>query len=203
MLPSDLRRPWDWVAAAIRHWAVTYGRFPLVGGWWEDPRWQTLAETRAIATRTKLKQELADISARLHEEIAAATANLERAQQDAAGGRRRLLTDKGDSLKEATVDAFKQLGYGVTDHDEEQPHDAAGNIEDLAAVDPDEPSLDPIVEVKGYDRGAKAGDVGKMVRHLVRARDRGRSPSAIWWVVNHWRIRPPADRGLVLAGEEL
>ena len=202
VLPSDLRRPWDWVATAIRHWAVTYGRFPLVGGWWEDPQWQTLAETRAIATRTKLKQELADISARLHKKIAVATANVESTQQEAAGGRRRLLTDKGDPLKEATVDAFEQLGYAVTDRDEEQPHDAAGKIEDLGAVDPDEPSFDPIVEVKGYDRGAKAGDFGKMLRHLVRARDSGRAPSAIWWVVNHWRIQPPAERGVVLAGED-
>ncbi len=34
LLPSDVKRPWDWVAAAIQHWAITYGRFPLVGGWW-------------------------------------------------------------------------------------------------------------------------------------------------------------------------
>jgi hypothetical protein len=201
VLPADVRRPWDWITAAIRHWAVTYRRFPFLG-WWEDPRWQTLAETHATATRTKLKQELADATARLHEKITAATAELESAQQGAAGGPRRLLTDKGDSLKEAAAQAFEQLGYRVTDRDQEQPHDAAGNIEDLGVFDPDEPSLDPVVEVKGYDRGAKAGDVGKMVRHLVRAKDSGRSPSAIWWVVNHWRIRSPAERGPVLAGED-
>jgi hypothetical protein len=203
VLPADVRRPWDWIAVAIRHWAVTYRRFPLVGGWWEDSRWQTLAETQATATKTKFKQQLADVTARLHKEIAAATADLERAQQDAAGGRRRLLTDKGGSLKEATVEAFEQLGYRVIDRDQEQPPDAGGKIEDLGVVDPDDGRFDPIVEVKGYDAGAKAGDFGKMLRHLVRARAVGRSPTAIWWVVNHWRrTRAPADRGPVLAGEE-
>ncbi len=203
VLPSDLRRPGDWVAAAIRHWALTYRRFPLVGGWWEDPRWQTLTETAAKETETRLKQELADITARLHEEIAAATADLEEAQRQSAGGHRRLLTDKGESLKEATVEAFEQLGYRVIDRDQEQPPDAGGKMEDLGVVDPDDGTFDPIVEVKGYDAGAKAGDFGKMLRHLVRAKAVGRSPTAIWWVVNHWRrTRAPAERGPVLVGEE-
>ncbi len=203
VLPADVRRPWDWIAVAIRHWALAYDRFPLVGGWWEDPRWQTLAETQATATKTKLKQELANVTARLHKEIAAATADLESAQQGAAGGRRRLLTDKGESLKEATVEALEQLGYKVIDRDEEQPPDAGGKIEDLGVVDPDGGTFDPIVEVKGYDAGAKAGDFGKMLRHLVRARAAGRSPTAIWWVVNHWRqTRAPAERGPVLVGED-
>ena len=202
VLPSDLRRPWDWVATAIRHWAVTYHSFPLVGGWWEDPRWQTLAETQAMVSRTELKQELAEVSARLHEGIAAATADLQKAQHDAAGGRRRLLSDKGESLKDATLEAFQWLGYEVTDRDQEQSPDGGGRMEDLGVVDPDEAAWDPIVEVKGYDRGAKAGDVLKMVRHMARARASGRSPSAIWWVINHWRTQSPAERGLVLAGEE-
>ncbi len=203
VLPDDVRRPWDWIAAAIQHWAVMYERFPLVGGWWQDPRWQTLAETRAAAAVTQLKQELADVTARLQEEIAAAAADLEKAQWHSAATRRRLLTDKGQSLQEATVEAFEELGYRVTDRDQEQSPDAGGKIEDLGVADPDEAAVDPIVEVKGYDAGARAGDVGKMVRHLMRARDSGRSPTAIWWVVNHWRSRPPADRGLVLAGEEV
>ena len=202
VLPADLRRPWDWVATAIRHWAVTYHSFPLVGSWWEDPRWQTLAETRAMASRTKLKQELAEVSARLQEEIAAASADLEQAQHDAAGGRRRLLTDKGESLKNATLETFEWLGYEVIDRDQEQSPDGGGKIEDLGLVDPDDAALDPIVEVKGYDKGAKAGDALKMARHMARAQASDRSPSAIWWVINHWRTRAPAERGLVLAGEE-
>lgn len=202
VLPFDLRRPWDWIAVAIRHWAVTYRCFPLVGEWWEDPRWQTVAETRASETRTRLKQDLANITTRLQGEIAAAAAHLEHAQYEAARGRRRLLTDKGDSLKGATLEAFQRLGYRVIDRDQEQPHDVGGRIEDLGVADPDEEALDAIVEVKGYDRGAKAGDAAKMVRHMARARASGRSPSAIWWVINHWRTWPPAERGLVLAGEE-
>lgn len=69
-------------------------------------------------------------------------------------------------------------------------------------MDPDEAAFDPIVEVKGYDKGAKAGDALKMARHMARAQASGRSPSAIWWVINHSRTQAPAERGLVLAGEE-
>ncbi len=62
--------------------------------------------------------------------------------------------------------------------------------------------MDPIIEVKGYDAGAKASDLALMLRHLSRADRAGRSPSAIWWIANHWRKRSPDDRGVILAGED-
>jgi hypothetical protein len=201
-LPDDLRRPWDWVAAAVRHWAVTYGRFPLVGGWWEDQRWQTRPEVAASSRRTALRAELAAVTSRLETELADASGELDAAVRDAAIGLRRLLTEKGDPLKEAVAGAFTQLGYVVTDRDAEEPPDPGGRIEDLGVTDPDDPGFDPIVEVKGYDSGARAGDFGSMMRHLVRAISNGRSPTAIWWVANTWRKRPPDDRRALLAGEE-
>jgi hypothetical protein len=201
-VPSDVTRPWDWVAAAIRHWAITYGRFPLVGGWWEDPRWQTTGETAATIERKALKAKLASATAQLETEIAAATFAEEQAARDAAAGPRRLLTEKGDSLKEAVADALRRLGYAVTDRDQEEPPDQGGRTEDLGLVDPDNPTADLMVEVKGYDSGAKAGDSGSVLRHVTRAVQGGRSPAAMWWVINHWRKRPPDERGPVLAGED-
>jgi hypothetical protein len=201
-LPADVRRPWDWVAAAVRHWAITYGRFPLVGGWWEAQKWQTRPEVEASATRTRLKEELAATTARLEAEIDAAAGVLDAAVRDAAIGPRRLLTEKGDPLKEAAAWAFGQLGYAVTDRDAEELPDTGGRIEDLGVADPDDSGFDPIVEVKGYDSGARAGDFGAMVRHQVRAIAAGRTPTAIWWVANTWRQRPPEGRLVVLAGEE-
>ena len=203
VLPNDLRRPWDWVAAAIRHWAVTYGRFPLVGGWWEQPSWQTLAEAAAAVRQTELRDELAEATARLEAEIGAATGALHDARRRAMSGLRRLLTEKGDPLKAAAAEALTQLGYNVVDRDEEdQLADKGGKVEDLGATDPDDASVDPIIEVKGYDAGAKASDLALMLRHLSRADRAGRSPSAIWWVANHWRKRPPDVRGVILAGED-
>lgn len=203
VLPNDLSRPWEWVAAAIQHWAVTYGQFPLVGGWWEQPRWQTGPETEAAARRAALRDELAKTTVRLEAEIGAATAALNGARAKATGGLRRLLTEKGDPLNAAAADALGQLGYKVVDRDEEEPPaDKGGKVEDLGATDPDDPSVDPIIEVKGYDTGAKASDLALMLRHSTRAERAGRSPSAIWWVTNHWRKRSPDDRGTVLAGED-
>lgn len=201
LLPSDVSRPWDWVEAAIQHWARTYRTFPLVGGWWDDPRWRTVAEAQADQARAALRAELASTTARLEAEIAAATAVLEDAQRDAAGGPRCLLTEKGEPLKEAVAAALTQLGYAVVDRDQESPPDGAGKIEDLGAADPDDTTVDPIIEVKGYDRGARVGDIGQMMRHLVRATSAGRSPNAIWWVANHSRSVPPDARPLVLANE--
>ncbi len=202
VLPSDVLRPWDWVAAAIQHWARTYGRFPLVGGWWADPKWQTVAEAQAVQAKVALKEELAATTARLEAEIVAATAALEGAQNDAAGGPRRLLTEKGEPLKQAVAAALTQLGYTVMDRDLVPAPDGAGKIEDLGVADRDDSTVDPIIEVKGYDRGVRAGDIGQMTRHLVRARSAGRSPSAIWWVANHSRSAPPDARPLALANED-
>ena len=203
VLPSDLKRPWDWVAAAVRHWAVTYGRFPLVGGWWEDRRWQTVAESEAARMRAALEAELADVTARLQAEISSATSALHQARREAAEGRRRLLSEKGNVLKHAAADALGQLGYKVIDRDkQEAPADKGGKVEDLGIIDPDDLAVDPIVEVKGYDRGAKASDLALMLRHASRALRGGRTPTPIWWIANHWRKRSPDDRGLLLAGED-
>jgi len=117
-------------------------------------------------------------------------------------GPRRLLTEKGDPLKEAVAVALGQLGYVVTDRDLEAPPDPGGKIEDLGVDDPDDGTVDPIVEVKGYDSGAKANDLASMGRHLVRAFEAGRSPTAIWWIANHWRMRSPDDRPALLDSEE-
>ncbi len=201
VVPSDVKRPWDWVAAAIKHWAITYRRFPLVGGWWDDPTWQTGPESTASSVRAAAKVELATTTARLEADLVAATAALEAAQLAAAGGLRRLLTEKGEPLKSAVMVALAKLGYMVIDRDLEEPLDPGGKIEDLGLVDPDDPTADPVVEVKGYDSGAKAADIGLIMRHLRRAEAAGRKPSATWWVINHWRNKAPGDRGPVLSGD--
>lgn len=202
VLPSDIRRPWDWVAAAIQHWALTYRQFPLVGGWWNQSAWQTKAEADSSQRTADLKARLIAITTQLEGEIATAQAQVEEAARDASGGRRRLLTHKGDPLKQAVAEALEALGYTVTDRDKEEPLDPGGKVEDLGVADRDDSTTDPLTEVKGYDNGAKASDLADIGRHLTRAVRIGRSPTAIWWVINHWRKRPPDDRGPVLAGEE-
>lgn len=160
VLPHDVPKVALWVAAALAHWAVTYRSFPLVGGWWEQDHWRTAPEVEASRNLASLKVELSDTNARLLRAIDEAKEYADRASADALTGARRLLTEKGTPLAQAVHAALVELGYQVVEVDAlEQLVDAGGKAEDYRIVDPDDPSTDPLIEVKGYDKGAKAGDL--------------------------------------------
>jgi hypothetical protein len=126
---------------------------------------------------------------------------LEQARIQARSGVGRLLTEKGTSLAEAVLLAFGHLGFQVEDLDRGAPAaDGAGLAEDFKVIDPDVPTFDPLIEVKGYDRGTRATDLSQLDRQK-KSRRTGRTPTAIWSVVNHWRHTLPDQREDVLASE--
>jgi hypothetical protein len=152
---------------------------------------------------SKADVELRDTTARLKSLRDAASDDVETVRAQARDGWRRLLTEKGNLLSQVVHEALIVLGYEVKDLDRESLlEDGGGRREDYRIVDPDDARHDPIVEVKGYDRGARAGDLGKLFRHETRAVRSGRTPTGIWFVVNFSRYTAPDDRGIVLAGED-
>jgi hypothetical protein len=202
VLPDECPRLDRWIAAAFRRWAMQFDAIPLFGGWWEASDWQTVGEATAARNLEAAQAELRSETERLAGAVSTAQLALEATQRAAASGLRRLLEAKGQPLAEATMNALSVLGFEVADRDAAEPDRPDGRTEDLLLQDPDDDDFDPVVEVKGYDSGAKAGDLAKVMRHLVRALSSGRKPTAVWWVVNQCRLVPPADRDLLFRSEE-
>lgn len=203
VLPATASRHGQWVRALLRHWSTTYGRFPILGGWADHPRWMTVAQERATRARVDAEAELRATTDRLRARVEELGREVQHELGKAIGGPRRLLEEKGAPLVAATIDALRVLGYTVTDLDTEAaPADGGGRGEDLRVADPDDDAVDPVTEVKGYERGAKAVDLRKLVRHRVRAEATGRRPSATWWIINHHRTMAPDERPVVLQGED-
>lgn len=196
-------RPERWIPGAFRYWSQRYGRFPIVGGWRSSPTWMTAEQEREAEDLKAAEDELDSQTRMLRERIDLVTTRLEEAGTRASLGPLRLLEDKGDSLKDAVADALRTIGFDVVDRDDDgEPADGGGKAEDLGASDPEVPDWDPVIEVKGYDGGAKGSDIRKLQRHVRRAERAGRTPDAAWWVINHNRNKDPDERGLVLRGED-
>lgn len=98
------------------------------------------------------------------------------ASQKAEQGARRLLTAQGEDLGEAVVLAFTDLGFDVQDLDEERDRSGLPRVEDLNLTCPDQPEVRILAEVKGYAKGAKAGDLIQIGHHAVRYTQRQGGP---------------------------
>ena len=203
VLPPHAPDPERWLGVCLRRWARQFGQFPIVGAWADVPRWQTVGQEVAAAEKAEVEQELRRTTERLKRRIEELRELAEEERSRAILGARRLIDEKGPPLADAVIEALSTLGFEVTDLDKEpEPADGAGRSEDIGLTDPDAPSLDPVVEIKGYDKGAKATDLLKLGRHRNRALAAGRTPTATWWIINHNRSTAPDERGPVLKGED-
>lgn len=200
VLPGDVPCPERWAVAALEYWALELRAFPLYGEWWNEDEWRTASEAASANRVIDAQQELEDTSRELRSKAHKAEAALVAASDEAARGSRRLLTEKGEPLKEAVAAALRSLGYEVEDVDNRDISDLQSGLrEDLAVSDPDDAAVDPLIEVKGYDKGAKASDLASILRHLTR---RSTKPTSLWWVINFLRFVAPGARQELLIGEQ-
>jgi hypothetical protein len=202
LLPRDTPDLTPWVKAALAEWhTLAPDRFPGVPDWSHADIWSTAEERRlrgemvavreaATAALQKLEQRQGDIKRQLDETRDAADAY-----------ERRLLTAQGDELRVAVMQALRELGLTVTDADADA--DPGDDLEDMRAQDPDEPTWEALVEVKGYSKGAKTEAIGQFMRFQKRYMARtGRLADAEWYVVNQFFGRDPSSRQKVLQGNQ-
>ncbi|MEO9322089.1 hypothetical protein ABFT23_01280 [Nocardioides sp. C4-1] len=195
-LPLEAPNPERWVAAALSWWRHTDPKQfePEVTDWLADPQWQTGAERDASSARITLEAAYGEATRKFEADLSRVAADLVAASDSAKDGGRRLLTGQGNELKDEVRAALADLGFGVTDADEE--HAKKGDLlEDLRVADPDDPGWLALAEVRGYGGGAKVSDLMRIDRFVLRyALAEGKPPSARWYVVNQLLNSDPGTR---------
>jgi hypothetical protein len=200
LIPGDTPEIEAWVAMALRHWHRRWPeRFPLALQDWErDERWQTPDEKTLVQALDDLYLERERVVAEFDERTAELSAQLQAASERANGTERRLLTEKGDVLKDAVIDALRELGFTVEDRD--AVTDPKDRLEDLRLTDPDDAGWIALVEVRAYNGGAALNDALRMNRFRARYRDEsGNWPTATWYVVSQFVNGDPGRRPPVLS----
>lgn len=195
-LPMQTPNPAGWVAAALGRWrSLDADKFePDVLEWRDDERWQTVEERQIAAEMETLDAEHQAATDRYDAQRAALETTLTQASDAAERTQRRLLTEKGDPLKEQVARTFEDLGFLVTDADRDValPGDL---LEDLRVEDPGVPDWIALVEVRGYKGGAKVSDLQRIGRFEARfAVANQRMPSCSWYVVNQFNEQDPGGR---------
>jgi hypothetical protein len=202
LLPGDTPDVASWVRAALAEWhSLAPDRFPGVPDWSEQPEWMT-AEERDISAKIKGIQHQREV---LLDALDAQEKDLRRELRDAQGRasqyQRALLTSQSDSLKDAVIWAFGEIGFQVTDADLDAVPD--DHLEDLRIQDADAPEWIALAEVKGYTKGAKTEALTQLMRFNVRYLQRtGKAASASWYVVNQFLNRDPSARQSALNGKD-
>ncbi len=201
-IPYRSEHPELWLAAALTHWRQTDPvRFREVNPWRAREPWVTDEEREAHGQLAELKTERGRVLAELKDRELALDSAVLVASQKAEQGARRLLTAQGEDLGEAVVLAFTDLGFDVQDLDEERDRSGLARVEDLNLTCPDQPEVRILAEVKGYAKGAKAGDLIQIGHHAVRYTQRqGVPPDRSWYVINQFIDRDPDLRPAPLAG---
>ncbi len=202
LLPASITRPDQWVRWALERWRHRApDRFTGLRAWTNDPRWQTYSESIVTRQRKEFDDERACIVADLErrdQEIAEAAAA---AEHEAAGGPRRLLTDDGDTLKAAVIEALTVLGFDVVDADT-LPERRGRKREDLQVRDPGDGDWVAIAEVKGHTGGAQAGVLVAIGRAAeLYQREHEVASLTRWYVVNPERNLDPSTRDVPFASD--
>ncbi len=201
-LPRDCPDPESWVKAAFIEWhSLDPQRFPAGPDWVSDALWMTKAELDAALELQSAKEKLLHVASELEEEVNRCQASFEEKQVAANQAERRLLTSQGEELKEEVGAALTELGFEVIDSDEARLAEGGSLLEDLEIRD--ETGWTAIVEVRGYNRGAKTSDLQRIARAARGFEKRtGHEPHARWYIVNYNLTQPPPQRRPVLAGAE-
>lgn len=199
LLPSWTPNKRAWLRLAWKVWVVQgHMNTPGPPDGFDEAAWMTAAELDIHTSISAKQAELDDVTHHLNGEIKALNAELESAKSDALGGHRRLLIESGEGLVDAVGEAFKVLGFKVTDMDAIH----AEKREDLRAADPSADWI-ALVEVKGYSKGGKANDFLRFAKfqRLFNLEER-RPQDACWYVVNAYLEHPPAVRAAAFASSQ-
>jgi hypothetical protein len=128
-------------------------------------------------------------------QITKVQAMLDEAVSQSARGRRRLITEQGDSLREEAAAALRDLGFEVDERDEEvQP--GQPRREDLRIRDSSEEGWEAISEVRGHERSSgKTSDFHRLHGWAaLYEKEKGRPPDRLIYLVNGPLEDPPDQR---------
>jgi len=201
-VPFVPEHPSRWLAAALKEWhRARPDAFPDRDPWQDRPHWSSREELRARARLKEAETELEALVAARRVEIATLGDELRTAQGEAERGVRRLVAAQGDAeLTEEVALALSELGFEVEKRDEVIPAGMAKQ-EDLRVSLPG--GRPGIVEVKGYTRGAKQGDLMKITKYaMLFEREMGHPPERQWYVCNQFLATDPDQRPQILAGAD-
>lgn len=200
LLPPETIDHAAWLVALL-DWLRTRDpvRFPARPDWKRRAEWAPAPLLEALEARQALEAAKAAAIAEYDARLATAAGLIEQTAAAAASGAHRLLTEQGDPLEEAVSDVLSLFGYRVRNMDAEKT-DGAARLEDFRLTDPSRPGWEALVEVKGYLRGAKAGDVGQLTGRptTMYAAENGRAPSQVFLIVNGNLGADPSLRAVAL-----
>ncbi|WDG30746.1 hypothetical protein N7925_21650 [Streptomyces sp. CA-278952] len=193
----------SWVSAAFQSWSMLYpDRFPLTEEWKRREPWLSPEEREIRDRLQKVETDLSEAIAKLANEKARLSVELEEKAAEVDSTVRKLLTTQGDELVDQVEQSLRELGFLVTNADKEisTPGDRR---EDLRVSDPDLPEWTAIAEVRGYARGAQLNDLLRLGRFTTRyLRETGREPSSTWYIVNQEMAKDPDIRQAPLASNK-
>lgn len=192
VMPTEVV-PWlRWFVDQAR--TITPESFPERMDWHEDSRWAPPALRTALAERSELEAAREEYLAEIERRGEELSAKIAAARSDAEKGPWRLLMEQGDEFERAAADALEALGFEV-DRRDHSTAPGQPKLEDLRITDPSESSWVALAECKGHARGAQARAIGQLTGRPVHAyvRETGRSPDALYYIVNHTiGMAPPA-----------
>ena len=196
-----------WLEYLIDRWSpINPAIFPYNVSWKQLPEWQSAEENKADGDIAALKSEHAKAVQVYEQSLAQLEESKLTATATADSSLRVLLTSQGETLKNAVQDTFASFGFTMIDVDKKIEHtagDKADKLEDLQAKTTHQsPPIDwtSLIEVKGYNKGAKINDLLKLNRFTKRYMQEsgGIAPDAIWYVVNHDLRADPSSREMAL-----
>lgn len=187
-----------WLAAALELWnEYDAERFPRRGNWTTGRRWLTARESELLEKLDRTTTERDEAVAAADAHVAEARKRLDAATVEASMGEKRLLSAQGADLVQAVVGALQELGFRVVEMDLQQRE--GDKLEDLQIrVDAEE--WIAISEVRGYKKGAKLSDLGRLQGRFKGRfiKENGREPNAMWHFVNHFIDEDPDAREAAL-----
>jgi hypothetical protein len=199
VLPADVGDIVPWVKAAVRAWHdQDRSRFPSIADWNVEPPWLTPREEELVADVKEAERNLARAVEQHEGRITALRRELENAVEDSDRMDRAVLTERQSTLVEHVRQFLSELGFAVTDIDQERPTNDL--LEDLRVNEPSDPDWIALAEVRAYKGGAAVNDLQRIARFVLRYfQECGREPSARWYVVNQMVGQDPSTRPIPLA----
>lgn len=196
-LPGETTQHERWLSFMLEILSQQFPeRFPAGPDWQTDDPWATPAVAAAVAELAAIESERRVAEAEFARRETIATSSLATAQNVAREGPLRLITEKGPALEEAVASALSAFDFRVQEMDETHVADNGARLEDMRIRTPEDEEWLCLAEVKGYESGVRENDisqvVGKPATHLAMTEKR--EPSAVWFIFNHWRTRPPDQR---------
>lgn len=115
------------------------------------------------------------------------------AEQADAGIKRAIWSD-GHELVEAVAEILSDLGFTVRNMDADI-RDGERKREDLRLTLESRSDWEAIVEVKGYTKGTRTSDAGRIrVHREFYIKEKGRIPDLTIWLANEYRREDPSSR---------